>query len=234
MLGFFTIWRGQPDNDSKSNDLCMGFSRDGWSWVRPDRLPLIAMPNTQGKNLGTHLNMQSAVGGCLIMCDKLYVYATHSGLWLGIMRRDGFVSMDAGNMEGTLTTRTVKFKGKHLFVNLDAPAGVLKVEVLDEAGNVIAPFTKANCIPVSGDKTLQKVAWMGAEDLASLSGKPVRFRFYLTKGKLYAFWVSPEASGASYGYTGGGGPGFTGSTDTVGLKAYEAAKVVPPPVMTVK
>ena len=33
---------------------------------------------------------------------------------------------------------------------------------------------------------------------------------------LYSFWVSPDKSGASYGYVGGGGPGFTGAIDTVG------------------
>jgi hypothetical protein len=37
-------------------------------------------------------------------------------------------------------------------------------------------------------------------------------------GRLYSFWVSPDASGASYGYVAAGGPGFTGPTDTVGEK----------------
>jgi hypothetical protein len=35
-------------------------------------------------------------------------------------------------------------------------------------------------------------------------------------GSLYAFWVSPESTGASHGYVAAGGPGFTGPTDTVG------------------
>ena len=53
--------------------------------------------------------------------------------------------------------------------------------------------------------------------------KPVRFRFHLTNGALYAFWVSPDASGASRGYVAAGGPGFTGATDTVGKAGYETA-----------
>ena len=52
-----------------------------------------------------------------------------------------------------------------------------------------------------------------------MSGKPVRFRFYLKKGSLYSFWVSPEESGASHGYVAGGGKGFIGPTDTVGRQA---------------
>jgi len=47
----------------------------------------------------------------------------------------------------------------------------------------------------------------------------VRLRFHLRSGRLYAFWVSPDASGASGGYVAAGGPGFTGPTDTVGVAA---------------
>jgi len=49
-----------------------------------------------------------------------------------------------------------------------------------------------------------------------LAGHVVRFRFCLTNGRLYSFWVSPNESGASCGYVAAGGPGFTGPTDTVG------------------
>jgi hypothetical protein len=56
-------------------------------------------------------------------------------------------------------------------------------------------------------------------DLAKLAGQAVRYRFHLRNGELYAFWVSPEASGASHGYVAAGGPGLTGMTDTVGAGA---------------
>jgi len=124
--------------------------------------------------------------------------------------------MDADDKGGTLTTRLVKFKGRHLFVNVDNTEGDLRVEVLDEEGEVIEPFSRSNCVPVSADKTLAPVRWKGAADLSGVSGKPVRFRFRLTNGRLYAFWVSPDTSGASYGYMAAGGPGFTSNRDTVG------------------
>jgi hypothetical protein len=54
----------------------------------------------------------------------------------------------------------------------------------------------------------------------SSKGKPVKFRFYLTNGKLYSFWVSPNKYGASHGYVSAGGPGFTGLVDTVGSLSY--------------
>ncbi len=59
----------------------------------------------------------------------------------------------------------------------------------------------------------------GRHGVGALAGTTVRFRFHLQKGKLYAFWVSPDASGASRGYVAAGGSGFTGPTDTVGAAA---------------
>jgi hypothetical protein len=47
----------------------------------------------------------------------------------------------------------------------------------------------------------------------------VCFRFHLSNGELYAFWVSPEESGANHGYVAAGGPGLTGPKDTVGYRA---------------
>jgi hypothetical protein len=78
-----------------------------------------------------------------------------------------------------------------------------------------------NCNPLSANKTLEEVRWKTAEDLSALDGKPVRFRFQVKSGKLYSFWVSPDKSGASYGYVAAGEPGFTGPTDTVGVAALE-------------
>ena len=68
------------------------------------------------------------------------------------------------------------------------------------------------------DKTLAEVNGAGAADMSALAGKPVRFRFHLRNGSLYAFWVSADARGASNGYVAAGGPGFTGPKDTIGAR----------------
>jgi hypothetical protein len=143
---------------------------------------------------------------------------------LATLRRDGFASMDAGAAGGTLTTRPVRFKGQYLFVNADVPNGTLTVEVLDSRGMVIRPFSRDNCLPVSADKTLQRIRWQNTDDLSKLAGKAVRFRFYLANGRFYAFWVSPERTGASHGYVAAGGPGFTGPVDTVGSVELEPGR----------
>jgi hypothetical protein len=226
LLGLFTIWRGQPKDRAKPNEVCLGFSRDGFHWHRPDHRAFIGVSEKHGDwNWG---NVQSAGGGCLVVGDRLHFYVSGragvqgsptSGVCstgLALLRRDGFASMDAGDEEGTLTTRPVRFQGKHLFVNVDAGKGELRAEVLDGKGEVVEPFTRARCEPVRADKTLQPVTWSGTADLARLADQRVRIRFYLKNGRLYAFWVSPTKSGASHGYVAAGGPGFTGPTDTVG------------------
>jgi hypothetical protein len=134
-----------------------------------------------------------------------------------VLRRDGFASLDAGPDGGTLTTRPVHFAGTHLFVNANVASGELTAEVLDERGRVIEGLAHGDCRPVRADKTLQPVTWK-TSDLARVAGKPVKFRFYLTRGRLYAFWISPEESGASHGYVAAGGPGLVQSTDTVGRR----------------
>jgi hypothetical protein len=104
----------------------------------------------------------------------------------------------------------VTFTGGHLFVNA---VGTLRAEVCTEQGVPIPGFTVADCLETTGDRTKAGVHWRGNANLESLVGQPVRFRFYLQNGDLYAFWVSREATGASTGYVAAGGPGFTSSRD---------------------
>ena len=238
MIGLFAIFRG-PDNATafelnvpKLNDLSIAFSRDGFHWDRPDRRHFIAGSRQPGE--WNRAYIQSAGGCCLVVGDELrFYFSVFSGVCpdgradlyaggstgLAVLRRDGFASMDACAGAGTLTTRPVTFGGKYLFVNADTSGGRLEVELLDREGRVIEPFTRKGCVPVAADVTRQQVTWASVQDLSAVVGQPVRFRFHLNAGRLYAFWVSPDPSGASHGYVAAGGPGFTGATDTAGAAA---------------
>ena len=247
MIGLIAIFRG-PNNaraaelgSPKTNDLALAFSRDGFHWDRSNRDPLIPATRTPGTWDKGYIH--AAGGGCLVVGDKLYFYyGAWSGLsptlegndsgahgWanamyaggstgLAVLRRDGFASMEAGGSGGTLTTRPVTFEGRHLFVNADAGEGEVRVDVLGRDGEPLDRFTAGDCLPVSADTTSQRVTWKGADDLSDLSGSPVRFRFHVTGGKLYSFWVSRARTGASGGYVAAGGPGLTESTDVAGTE----------------
>jgi len=232
MLGVFGIHRGPANNvcerlkRPKICDLELAYSRDGFHWDRPERTPFLASTRQEGDWDRAYLH--AGVGICTVMGDKLFFY--YSG-WSGIspalggdmyaggstgvafLRRDGFASMDAGAAPGVLTTRTITFKGRHLFVNVNTLKGALRAEILDEDGKVIAPFTMDNSVLVRADVTRQGMTWKGADDLGSVAGKRVKIRFQLTDGELYAFWVSPEETGESHGYVASGGPEFDGPMD---------------------
>lgn len=236
MLGMFEIHRG-PDNKvcreagiPKITELNFAYSRDGFHWERPDRRAHIS---AERKDVWDRGYVQSLGNVCVISGDKLLFYYIgfrgnidkagsvnsmydRSATGVAFLRRDGFASMDADDEPGTLITRPVTFSGKHLFVNVDAPAGALRAEVLDSEGHPVEPFTLKNCLPITADSTLEPVRWKGGNDLSARAGKPVRFRFELTNGSLYSFWVSKDETGRSDGYVAGGGPGYTGPTDTVG------------------
>ncbi|MCM2374161.1 hypothetical protein [Aporhodopirellula aestuarii] len=241
MLGAFAIYQGPSNSDCeeegvpKLTEIHLGFSRDGFHWQRPeDRTPFIAASRKEGTWDRGYLHSNAAV--CLVVGDELWFHYTgfagdparkrldisangmyaNASTGIAKLRRDGFASMDAGTNGGTLTTKPVRFRGKRLFVNVDCPDGSLRVEVLDENSRPLEKFSAARCSALTVDSTLSEVTWKGVNDLSSLTGTPVRFRFHLNNGRLYSFWVSPNASGASNGYVAGGGPAFDGAIDIVG------------------
>lgn len=217
MLGFFSVWAG-PENDVcasdnviKRNQVMVGYSRDGYSWYREDMNPFIPVSeNTAAWNAG---NVQSVAGSPLIVNDKLYFYVSGRRLdngneitttGLATLRRDGFASMTGS---GELTTNKLQFDGKYFFVNAKI-TGSLKVELLNENGEVISGFSKDDCNPITGDSTKKLVTWSSNQSLEAIQGKNIIVKFYLDGGDLYSFWISTDESGTSKGYTGGGGPGF--------------------------
>ena len=106
---------------------------------------------------------------------------------LARIRLDGFVSLDAGDEKGILTTRPLVFDGNHLVINADATDGSLAVEIQDAAGSAIDGYALSDCRPLNADAVRHTVRWNGAAGLGTLFGQPVRLRFVLKNAKLYAF-----------------------------------------------
>jgi hypothetical protein len=223
MLGLCSVLHSGPRaaGRPKINSVMLAFSRDGYHFDRPRREAVITVADDPAAwNYG---NVQSVAGGGVIAGDRLYMYASGrnaeedtTGLY--IWRRDGFASMRADEEGGALTTRPLTFRGRHLFANLAAAEGQMRVELLDLDGRVLANSK----LLLGVDETLARVEWADALDLSKWSGHGLRFRFRLRNAELYAFWVSPDELGASHGYVAAGGPGLTGPTDTEGIRAYQA------------
>lgn len=133
---------------------------------------------------------------------------------LAALRRDGFASMDSGEARGTLTTRPVRFSGKHLFVNVADPKGELRVEVSEPGRPGIIAL---QCRELYSCNNRQNPATCSLERcgrfvVAHESARPLSLSF--EEWPTVRVLVSPEKTGASQGYVAAGGPGLSSNRDT--------------------
>ncbi len=111
----------------------------------------------------------------------------------GVLRRytlriDGFVSLHAPLLGGTMTTRPLSFSGKELSLNVaTSAAGAVRVEIQDAQGQPFPDLALADCDEVYGDDLDRTVTWKGNSDVAGLSGRAVRLVFEVKDADLYAF-----------------------------------------------
>ncbi|MDE0140470.1 MAG: hypothetical protein OXI80_17265 [Caldilineaceae bacterium] len=109
-------------------------------------------------------------------------YRDQGAVCLAVLRRDGFVSLDAGEEEGELVTRPFRWTGGSFHANLNAVGGDLKAQVLAADGSILA-----TSLPVTGDQTDARVEW--SQDGAALKkGLEVRLRFSLRNASFYSYW----------------------------------------------
>ena len=101
---------------------------------------------------------------------------------LAVLRRDGFISLDATDTEGHVETKRFEVPGGKLFVNADVTHGTLRVECLNVAGEVVATSEV-----LQGDVLHGEVKWARGE-LTTLKRQKTRLRFTLTRGSLYSYW----------------------------------------------
>ena len=209
-LGFVTIMWEEPGRYALEPHLAMSRDGENWQWVgRQDAF----IPHGP-RGSWEEFNTQMGTGEPIRQGDKLYFY--YSGrtyphrpyyargnpeiipkqlvendvnIGLATLRVDGFVSLEDHHGGGLVETKPLLVSGKELHVNVDSRFGDFRVEVLDHAGDPIPGFTAAECIPIRIDRVGVTVRWKGHQDLVSLGGKPVRFRFHLKRSRLFSFWV---------------------------------------------
>ena len=102
---------------------------------------------------------------------------------LAVLRRDGFISLDAGGRPGTVRTRPFTVTGEQLSVNVDSSKGALDVEALDTEGKVVAKSAA-----IAGDMASVHVTWVEG-DLSEWVGKRVSLRFNLRDAQFYSYWL---------------------------------------------
>lgn len=130
---------------------------------------------------------------------------------LAKLPQDGFCSLDATS-EGYVLTRPLRFRGSKLYVNTSTGSlskpdrrpdplwselfknvpegkGQVRVEVLDEQGQVFPGYAADESIPATDTYLHRQMAWRERNDLSGLRGRLIRFRFILRNASLYSFRV---------------------------------------------
>ena len=103
---------------------------------------------------------------------------------LAILRRDGFISLDAGSKPGRIDTKLFKAPGNRLFVNIDAEGGSLTVEAVDARGEILAVSEL-----ITGDQPHCEVLWTKGT-LKYNEGQTISLRFTVHNASFYSYWFT--------------------------------------------
>ena len=114
--------------------------------------------------------------------EKFRQRATAS-IGVATIRRDGFVSLDAGGEEGLLVTHAFPWPAAgRLHVNADLTLGEMVVEAVDKKGQVCARSDV-----IHGDHYESEIQLDRALSVAQRASVELRFR--MRNAKFYAFWI---------------------------------------------
>lgn len=219
LLGQFVIWQGPENKDciklnvQKRNEILLGYSYDGFNWLRPDKAPFI--PACEYNDAWDAGNIQSTMGSPIIVGDSLFFY--YSGRYnsrpkhpsnfatgLAKLRRDGFVSIVPKNYneEAFIVTKPMSLEKKYLFLNADAGHGEIIISIYAEKEDTPKATYHLNGINAT------KINVADIEQLTGNKADLYTMKIILKNAELYSFWFSNSTNGHSEGYTAGGGPEF--------------------------
>ena len=166
-------------------------SRDGLHWKR--FLEAFVRPGPDPLNW-TDRNNYVAMGIVAAGPTDIAVYVLRHfrlpsvHLRRGVLRTDGFVSVNAPYRGGEILTKPLLFQGNRLIVNYStSAAGGLRVEILDAEGKPLSGYSLANSVELYGDKIDQVVSWDKGPEVGKLAGQPIRLRFLIKDADLYSF-----------------------------------------------
>jgi len=181
-------------------------SRDGRHWTRVGQREVL-IPLGAADEWDPHYHAPTSKP--MLVGDEHWIYYFSMPLWdpqvvgedvamekkiarigLAKLRRDGFVSLDAGDETGRVVTRPLTFEGSQLFVNVKVgPGGYLKAAFADLAGKPLGGYDTLACKPVTGDRLSAPIAWMSQERIECTNDESLRLIFELKNAKLYSFWI---------------------------------------------
>ncbi len=180
----------------------LSLSRDGVNWRR-NREPFLPC----GEEGSWDCGMIFPAPAVLVKGDNIYIYyrgesrlhvqardGQRSGVGCALLRKDGFIGLQAGCREGVVVTRPMAFSRgggeiptrSRLYLNIKADAGRALVELCDLNSRPTPGFSRVDCDPIEEDSTSKKVTWRGNPVLDRLLGVPIVMKVFLRDATIYS------------------------------------------------
>jgi len=203
-FAFPSLYQETPD----TVDIRLAVSRDGLHWSRPDQeTPWIALGEQGCFDSGTLYMGQ----GMIRKGDEVWMYYSGSPLLHGetnlenladrrnarvysrvVMPLDRFIAAVADSNGGTFTTPPLLFSGSRLKLNLAvAPAGSVRIGLLDDAGDPIPGRSLNECILMVGDSLDEQVRWRDGSDVGARDNQQIRLQVEMNDASLFGFQFVP-------------------------------------------
>ncbi|MAE64714.1 MAG: hypothetical protein CMJ18_10650 [Phycisphaeraceae bacterium] len=209
-----------PGNRFGQVDIQLAYTRDGFTWERPDDRTSVVPNGPDGAPDGGHL----FPGFCPLVIDgETYIFylaltdrhnhgdelrralretgdiRQRSCYMLARMPEDHWVSIDAGEKEGWLLTKPYGPPSR-LLVNADAQGGRIEAEICTPYNHVVPGFSRADCSGIEANGKDQEIRWRCERDprqLLETYRGGLCLRIYLRNAKLYSYsLMEPDPDGA--------------------------------------
>jgi len=121
-----------------------------------------------------------------------------AAIGLAKWRKDGFISMNAGQIEEIVATKKIICSEEHLLINAKTNGSgnsYIIAEITDENNVPFPGFEKDNCEIFNSDFLNYIVGWNNGNLLTDLIGKTVKINFYLKNADLFSFGFGDISSG---------------------------------------
>ena len=177
-------------------DVQLAWSWDLINWTRP---PARGKFIPRGKEGEFDSGMIYTARAPVLVDGRLYFYyggwdgshhehSSKANIGLAVLRLDGFCSMRAGAEEGWLVSRREVFRVPQVAINAKTgQGGYVAAEILDADNKPIPGFTRAECVPFSGDSTHHVLKWKAEALPEPQLEQDKKIRFYLKSADLYSY-----------------------------------------------
>ncbi len=183
-------------------DTQLAYSEDGIKWHRTDgRTPVIPLGGEGAWD--SHWTVPT-INSPIPWGDRLLVpyigagtkhgsgIRHRRGVGLASIRKDGWISLEAGRVEGKLVTKKLPLdKPMRLEVNADVHSGFLAVDVISTVpGKVFDPvpgYEAEKSRIENTDSVCHRVTWADKEVVRPIDGEACYLRFTMYQGSLFSY-----------------------------------------------